>query len=92
MKWRENRDTNVDNGISEAGPIAGAGNEAKGVDDDKVRKGNDLERESTLEVSKEKGSGEPADEMEVGMTVEEAKSALKQLQKLTKPNQEQFQV
>ncbi len=81
-------DTNVGGDI-ETGPVAGAGN---GVNGDGKRKNNELESERTLQGSEEKGSGEPAAEVEVGMTMEEAKTAFKQLQKLTKPNQEQFQV
>ncbi len=85
-------DTKVGDDIVETGPVAGAENGVKGVNVHEKRKDIDLERERTLEGSEEKGSSEPADEMEVGKTMEEAKTALKQLQKLTKPNQEQFQV
>ncbi len=85
-------DTNVGSDIIETGLVAGAGNEVKEVNGDEERKDNELESERTLKDSEEKGSGEPAAEVEVGMTMEEAKTAFKQLQKLTKPSQEQYQV
>ncbi len=82
----------VGDDIFETGPVAGAQSGVNGVKVNEKSDDIDLERERTLEGSEEKGSSEPTDEVEVGMTMEEAKNALKQLQKLTKPNHEQFQV
>ncbi len=78
--------------IYETGPVEGAGNDESGVNGYEKVKDNELESERTLKGSEEKAPGEPADDEESRMTLQEAKAALKQLPKLTKPNQEQYQV